>query len=128
MQFPLNRTIGAGLGVAILTAFSALLGAPHGLDGFRLPLWELLLQLNLCSGFVLLIVGVLESVETPLPDYSSALRLFLAAFVAYGAACAGALVFPFAALLFLFSLSLACLAAGWVKFGYSLFQLLDALE
>jgi hypothetical protein len=129
MQLTVNRSVVIGLAIALLTALTALLGAPDGFEGFRVPIWELLLQFNLCTGFVFLILGVLESVETPVPDLRPALRLLAAAFVAYSLVCAlraVSLSVPATIQLFLFALSLACLGAGWARFGLSLLKQLDA--
>lgn len=120
-----------GLAIALLTAITAISGGPTGFAGFRLPIWELLLQLNLCTGFVFLIIGVLEGVETPVPDCRPALRLLATAFVAYLAVClvnAASPSLPLGPQLFLFALSLACLAAGWGKFGLAILRMLDAAE
>ncbi len=127
----LNRATLVGLGITVLTAFTALAGEPAGFTGFRLPIWELVLQLNLCTGFVFLIIGVLQTTDTTLPDLRKPLQLLVAAFVAYFFACAlGQSVrsVPVPHQLFLFSLSLACLAAGWARFGLACYRMLDALE
>jgi hypothetical protein len=131
MEIKLNRPLVLGVLIASLTTITALLGEPKDFAGYSLPLWELLLQLNLCTGFVFVIVGVLESVETPMPDFSLPTKLFGAAFLAYVAVCvicAASLGLPFSALLFLFTLSLACMLAGWGQLGLSLLRLLDPLE
>jgi hypothetical protein len=131
MQITLNRQTLTGLSIALLTALTALLGAPRGFEEFRIPIWELLLQFNLCTGFVFLILGVLESVETPVPDFRPAMQLFAAAFVAYGMVCvfhAASLAVPFHIQLFLFTTSLACLGAGWARFGLSVLRQLDVKD
>lgn len=128
MQFIPNRSVALGLAITIFTALSAIAGAPKGFEGFTVPVWDILLQFNLCTGFVFLILGVLEAVETPVPDFSSALQLFFIAFVAYGTGCVSAaapLATPVSFQLFLFTLAIACLAAGWARFGLSALKQLD---
>jgi hypothetical protein len=130
MQLTLNRNTLIGLSIALLTTLTALTGGPQGFSGFRLPIWELLLQLNLCTGFIFLILGVLESVETPVPDLRPALKLMAAAFVTYMAVFAAnaSARMPLAPQLFLFALSLACVAAGWGRMGFTLFRMLDVAD
>src|SRR4051812_6740408 len=105
MSFFSNRNVTIGLLIALFTALSASAGAPRGVDGFSVPVWEILLQLNLCTGFVFLIVGVLQKVETPTPDLRPALQLLAVAFLAYGLVCLSAitpLALPASLQLFLF--------------------------
>jgi hypothetical protein len=127
MQISLNRSTLTGLFIAVLSVLTALHGAPAGFDGFRIPIWELLLQLNLCTGFVFLVLGALEDIETPLPDLSRALKLFLASFVGYAAACLMGSA-PANIQLLLFTTSLALLSAGWAHFGFSIFRQLAARD
>lgn len=128
MQISLNRSTLTGLFIAVLSALTALYGAPAGFEGFRIPIWELLLQLNLCTGFVFLVLGALEGTETPVPDFGRSLQLLLAGFVAYASNCFFFRGAPAHIQLLLFTMSLAMLGAGWARFGFSLLKQLDANE
>ncbi len=128
MQLIPNRAVGLGLLITLCTVLSALAGSPRGMEGLVIPVWDILLQFNLCTGFVFLILGVLESVETPVPDFRPALKLFFVAFIAYSVACMGAhspVAMPLSYQLFLFALAIACLAAGWARFGFSALKQFD---
>ena len=128
MPFLSNRSIVTGLTIALLTALSALAGAPAAAEGFGVPVWDILLQLNLCTGFVFLTIGVLQTMETPIPDFRSALELLIVAFVAYGVVCLSAvtpLALPASLQLFLFAFSLACIGTGWARFGMAVLRQLD---
>lgn len=130
MQNPLpNRHLALGLVMCFATAATAVLGAPTGFEEFTVPIWNILLQLNLCSAFVFLIVGVLQASEVTLPDLRAPLQLFGVAFGAYVAASLlggyGPGV-PVAFNLFLFTLSTACIAAGWTLTARSALKQLDA--
>lgn len=128
MQLSTNRYITLGMVIALLTTATAFLGAPKGLEEFTVPVWELLLQFNLCSGFVFLTIGLLESAESPSADTGPTLQLFSAAFVSYQLVCLSAAAgvdFPVTVKLLLFAFSLACIAAGWAQFGLSMLRQLD---
>jgi hypothetical protein len=127
MQISLNRSTFIGLFIAVLSALSALYGAPAGFSGFRIPIWELLLQFNLCTGFVFLVLGALEGTETPIPDLGSSLQLLLAGFVAYGAGCCLRTA-PANVQLLLFTTSLALVGAGWARCGIAILRQIDASE
>ncbi len=123
MQIIFNRYLFIGLAISLVTALSPLLGAPGDFSVFSVPLLDILLQLNLCTGLVFLILGVLTAVETPAPDLRPALQLLAAAFVFYCVACvSGLFSVPVHALLFLFALAIACLMAGWARFGFSMIK------
>ena len=123
-----NRYLAFGLVMALVTAATSTLGAPQGLEGLTVPVWDILLQFNLCSSFVFVIIGVLRHMETPLPDLKGPLKLKVAAFSAYLAVMiAGAIGLNVAASikLFLFAMALACLGAAWAIFGVSVLKQLD---
>lgn len=123
-----NRYLAFGLVMALATAATATLGAPQGLEGLTVPVWDILLQFNLCSSFVFIIIGVLKHMETPVPDLKGPLKLKVAAFSAYiVATLAGAIGLDVAVSvkLFLFAMALACLGAAWAIFGVSVLKQLD---
>lgn len=128
MQITFNRYLFMGLTAGLLTAATAVLGAPGGFAEFTVPIWNILLQFNLCSAFVFVILGVLQSSEIAVPDLSASLRLFTVAFCAYLGACLlgafGAGV-PVTVNLFLFTLSTACIAAGWALAAVTVVKQID---
>lgn len=123
-----NRYLALGLLMAIVTAATAVLGAPQGLEELTVPVWDILLQFNLCSSFVFIIIGVLQHMETPMPDFKGPLKLKMAAFSAYiVATLAGAIGLDVAVSvkLFLFAMALACIGTAWAIFGVSVLKQLD---
>lgn len=129
MQITFNRYVFMGLTAGLITAATAMLGVPGGFEEFTVPIWNILLQFNLCSAFVFLIVGVLQSSEIALPDLSAPLQLFTTALFTFVAACLAGnigLSVPIAIKLFLFTLSTACIAAAWALIAVSALKQLDS--
>ncbi len=96
-----------GIIMALLTAATATMGTPAGLEEFTVPIWDILFQLNLCSSFVFVIVGALQSSEVAIPDLRAPLQMFMAAFCAYLVVClasAARLEATIAVKLFLFAM------------------------
>ena len=115
--------------MALLTAATAMVGAPKGIEEFTVPVWDILFQFNLCSAFVFVIVGVLQTSEIAIPDLRMPMQLFLAAFSTFGVAClseAAGLQMTIAVKLFLFTLSTACIVAGWGLTGHAAVKQLDS--
>jgi len=118
-----------GLAMALLTAATAIAGTPLGIQEFTIPIWDILFQFNLCSSFVFVIVGVLQSSEIAIPDLRAPLQMFMAAFCTYVVACLSGpagLQMTIAVKLFLFALSTACIVAGWALTGFAALKQFDS--
>jgi hypothetical protein len=127
-QLASNRYLAFGLLMAVVTAATATLGAPKGLEELTVPVWDILLQFNLCSSFVFIIVGVLKHMETPMPDFKGPLRLKALAFSAYILATLASTIgldVDASIKLFLFVTAIACIGAAWAIFGVSVLKQLD---
>ncbi len=123
-----DRYLWLGLAMALLTALTATLGSPDGLEELTVPVWDILLQFNLCSAFVFIIIGVLRQIEIPLPEMNESLRLLVAAFSTYITAMilgAAGLELGASLKLFLFSVALACILTAWAAFGVTILKRID---
>lgn len=125
MEVLSNKNVLVGLAIAFFSVFSVLLGAPAGFEGFSVPISDILLQCNLCSGFVFMVIGVMELNESPLQNVGKAQKLMGAAFALYAMVCLSSFI-PHAAVasvqLFLFAFSIACVLAGWARVGLSMLR------
>lgn len=118
-----------GIVMALFTAATAVAGTPLGIQEFTVPIWDILFQFNLCSSFVFVIVGVLQSSEIAIPDLRAPLQLFMAAFCTYVVVCLSGpagLEMTIAVKLFLFALSTACIVAAWALTGVAALRQLDS--
>jgi hypothetical protein len=128
MQIISNRYLSLGLLMAAITAVTATLGTPTGLKEFTVPVWDILFQFNLCSAFIFVIAGVLQTSEVPLPDLRAPMQMLSAAFFAYQLVCLSSgvgLEMAIPLKLFLFALSIACIVAGLTLTALAALRQLD---
>jgi hypothetical protein len=129
MENSQNRFILAGGFIAAITALLAFVGAPRGFEDLTIPVWDILLQCNLCTGFVFLVLGVLQTSDVAVPDLRVPLQLLGFAFAGYaftGGTIAIGLAPSRGIQLFLFTLSLACVLAGWIQLGLAVLREVEA--